>query len=187
MVRREEQPLQARAVLVLDNRVTAHHGRGLSSSFETAVVVAASIVTHLSARGHRVTIATATGSLDTALSSGTEPTRDAASLLASLADVELTGAHTLDLSWLRNTPTGTQVIAVLGGTTSADHPALARLERHGRSPRAVVLDIARWKHGSPQPSETEHHTVARLAASGWRAGLLGPTDSLDQVWQQVAR
>ncbi|WP_110238686.1 DUF58 domain-containing protein [Nocardioides gilvus] len=188
MVRREEQPLQARAVLVLDNRAVAHGGRGLSSSFETAVVVAASIVTHLVARGHRVTLASATGSLDTVLSGGTEPARDAAALLESLADVELTSERALDLSWLRNTPTGTQVIAVLGGTTAADHRALARLERHGRSPRAVVLDVGGWRHGALRPSEeTDHDTVALLTASGWRAGLLGRTDSLDRVWQQVAR
>lgn len=188
MVRREEQPLQARAVIVLDNRTVAHHGRGLSSSFETAVVAAASIATQLVARGHRVSIATATESLATPLRGRTQTARDTSSLLALLADVALTDAPMLDVSWLTDTPTGTQVVAVLGGTTPTDHAALARLERHGRSPRAVVLDIDAWKHGPSRPgNEQEHDTVGLLTASGWRAGLLGPADPLDRVWQQVAR
>lgn len=188
MVRREEQPLQARAVVVLDNRSMAHHGRGLASSFETAVVVAASIVTHLVAGGHRVTVATTTGALTPGGTAATSPTRDATSLLESLAMVELTDARTYDLSWLRDTPTGTQVIAVLGGTTAADRPALARLERHGRSPRAVVLDVAAWSSAVSRPDESaDPDPVARLTASGWRAASLGPGDPLDHVWQQVAR
>lgn len=188
MVRREEQPLQARAVVVLDNRAAAHQGRGLSSSFETAVVAAASIATHLAARGHRVSLATATESLETPVRGETEPARDAAALLALLASVELSDAPMLDVSWLARTPPGTQVVTVLGRTTVADHAALSRLERHGRSPRAVVLATDDWKHGRPRhDGEQKHATVAMLTAGGWRAGLLGPTDPLDLVWQQVAR
>lgn len=188
MVRREEQPLQARAVIVLDNRATAHHGRGLSSSLETAVTTAASIATHLASRGHRVSVASATELLDNAPRGGREPTRDTASLLALLADVALTDAPALDVSWLTQTPTGTQVVAVLGSITPADHAALARLERHGRSPRAVVLATEEWKQGQPRlGDEKAHDPVAVLTAGGWRAGRLGPADPLDRVWQQVAR
>ena len=43
MVRREEQPWQANALLVLDNRLHAHHGDGPGSSFEYACSAAASV------------------------------------------------------------------------------------------------------------------------------------------------
>ena len=47
MVRREEQPWQARATVFLDNRRSVHRGQGAGSSFEHAVVVAASVAVHL--------------------------------------------------------------------------------------------------------------------------------------------
>src|SRR5207302_2280764 len=47
MVRREEQPWQSRAALLLDCRGSAHHGDGPSSSPEWAISAAASIGLHL--------------------------------------------------------------------------------------------------------------------------------------------
>ncbi|MBV9291890.1 MAG: DUF58 domain-containing protein, partial [Frankiales bacterium] len=46
MVRREEQPWQSRAVLLVDCRGTAHHGDGPASSLEWAIAAAASIGLH---------------------------------------------------------------------------------------------------------------------------------------------
>ena len=50
MVRREEQPHQSRATLLLDARASAHRGSGPASSFEYAVSAAASIGAHLAAQ-----------------------------------------------------------------------------------------------------------------------------------------
>src|SRR3954454_1331216 len=47
MVRREEQPWQSRAALLLDCRGSAHHGDGPLSSIEWAISAAASIGPHL--------------------------------------------------------------------------------------------------------------------------------------------
>ena len=49
MVRREEQPWQSRATLLLDTRVDAHAGHGPDSSLEYAVSAAASVGVHLPA------------------------------------------------------------------------------------------------------------------------------------------
>src|SRR4051812_7353035 len=51
MVRREEQPWQSRAVLLVDCRGSVHHGDGPSSSLEWAISAAASIGLHLSRAG----------------------------------------------------------------------------------------------------------------------------------------
>src|ERR1022692_629369 len=51
MVRREEQRLQDRAVVILDSRRSAHVGTGPSSSFEFAVSAAASVGVHLAGSG----------------------------------------------------------------------------------------------------------------------------------------
>ena len=59
MVRREEQPWQARATVVIDNRASAHRGQGAGSSLEAAVSVAASVATHLAHRGFQVRLVTA--------------------------------------------------------------------------------------------------------------------------------
>src|SRR5947209_9048920 len=54
MVRREEQPWQSRAVLLLDCRQSAHQGDGPLSSFEWSVSAAASIGLHLAHGGFTV-------------------------------------------------------------------------------------------------------------------------------------
>src|SRR4051812_8328654 len=51
MVRREEQPWQSRAVLLVDCRGSVHHGDGPSSSLEWAISAGASIGLHLSKAG----------------------------------------------------------------------------------------------------------------------------------------
>ena len=54
MVRREEQPWESRAMLLLDTRAAAHRGEGPASSFEAAVSAAASIGVHLGRGGFSV-------------------------------------------------------------------------------------------------------------------------------------
>lgn len=62
MVRREEQPWQSRATLLLDNRLAGHAGEGTDSSLEWGVTALASIGTHLSSRGYAIQLATGTAS-----------------------------------------------------------------------------------------------------------------------------
>ena len=61
MVRREEQPWQARCTVLLDTRSTAHGGEGPGSSFEWAVSAAASVAVHLVRHGYFVRLVTDTG------------------------------------------------------------------------------------------------------------------------------
>src|SRR5213082_1725280 len=58
MVRREEQPWESRATLVLDIRKNAHRGEGPTASFEWAVSAIASIAVHLRESGYRLRLVT---------------------------------------------------------------------------------------------------------------------------------
>ena len=61
MVRREEQPWESRATVVLDTRLFAHRGEGPTASFEWAVSAAASIAMHLRQAGYKLRLVTGGG------------------------------------------------------------------------------------------------------------------------------
>src|SRR3954467_9700384 len=54
MVRREEQPWESRATVVLDTRARAHRGEGPAASFEWAVAATASVALHLRHGGYKL-------------------------------------------------------------------------------------------------------------------------------------
>lgn len=189
MVRREEQPWQARTVVVLDTRSLAHRGRGAASSFETAVSVAASITVHLAEAGHEVQVATAGGLLPLPPTSDHPFGSRVLDVLEALAGVGTDPFPRLDTTWLADVPTGTMMVAVLGAPGTDDGEALARIERQGSGPCALVLDLDAWHSGRVADGDRvgSSATLARLAAGGWRVTSLGPHESLDAAWQEVVR
>ncbi|MBO0842605.1 MAG: DUF58 domain-containing protein, partial [Nocardioides sp.] len=117
MVRREEQPWQPRATVFLDNRLVAHRGQGMTSSFEQAVVAAASVAVHLVRRSFAVRLVTASGEVTGAVTSpGIDRGEqvDAATLLEALALVQLAKHPVVDVSWADEPGQGGVVVAVLG-------------------------------------------------------------------------
>lgn len=173
MVRREEQPWEARATVLLDNRRVAHRGQGLASSFESAVVAAASIVVHLEQHGYAVRLATAAGA-------EADGARDS---LAHLALVGTTDRPTLDVSWSGEQARGGVVVAVLGGRGHDDTRALRRIRHDAGAALAVVLEVEKWS----QRGTTEGDPAASLLALGWRAVAVGPRDRLDTAWRDLGR
>ncbi|HEY1135032.1 MAG TPA: DUF58 domain-containing protein, partial [Nocardioides sp.] len=75
MVRREEERRETHVVVLLDNRATSHAGAGLGSSFEAAVVLAASICSHLARLGNVVHLHDAEGLVVTSPAGHTGATR----------------------------------------------------------------------------------------------------------------
>src|SRR4051812_38745544 len=74
MVRREEQPWESRATVVLDTRASAHRGEGPTASFEWAVSAAASVAVHLRHAGYKMRLVTdAGGGVDAAEDDGDRP------------------------------------------------------------------------------------------------------------------
>jgi uncharacterized protein (DUF58 family) len=177
MVRKEEQPWEAQATVLLDNRAARHHGRGLTSSFELAVTAAASVAVHLEQRGYAVRFATA----DT-FHAGTEGT--AIRILEQLAVVDLVPTTVLDTSWTPDAGNCGLIVGVLGAVTDADLGVLRRLRHHHDSALALVLDLGQW---SGVATETARTVTAPLAAIGWTATELSPGGRLDTAWAGLAR
>ena len=183
MVRREEQPWQARATLFLDNRSLVHRGHGLASSLETAVSVAASVAMHLNQRGFTVRLVTATGEDPGTAWHLRDSDVNARALLEALAVVQPVPAARLDTGWLGESNHSGVVVSVLGLVAPADLAVFRRMQVHAGSALALVLDVDAWPSAGPGSGQG----VRLLTGQGWRAVSLGPQDRLDSAWQELGR
>src|SRR5207253_11229516 len=157
-VRREEQPWQANALIVLDNREHAHHGDGPGSSFEYACSAAASVGVQLLANSFTLHLDRGEGSK---LVSG--PDVDDGLLLDELAIADL--ARTTHIpghsggTRERSSPrTGGVVIAVLGSLTVDDAEQVVRAHRTSGQRIAIALETRTWAAtpGHAAPLDREH-------------------------------
>jgi uncharacterized protein (DUF58 family) len=172
MVRREEQPWEARATVLLDNRLRAHRGQGLGSSFEYAVVAAASIVAHLDQHGYAVRLVFSDGT-------GADAADTSTAVLERLALAMPLQHPTIDASWSGDQSRGGLVVAVLGGIESIDVAPLRRIRHDAGTALALVRDVDQWT-GRPA-------TDAELPAAGWRSVGVGSRDRLDNAWRDLGR
>ncbi|WP_110205135.1 DUF58 domain-containing protein [Nocardioides daejeonensis] len=181
MVRREEQPWQSRATVLLDNRASAHRGVGAASSLEAAVLHAASIATHLAGHGFHVRLVTADGSdPELAWHDRTAP-QSTAALLESLAVLQQTRQPHLTTDWLVEQHQGALLIALFGQLDEHDHAALRRMRLHGTRPMALALDVEQWHRGGAGGD------AAWLSGLGWSAVTVRPGDPLPALWHELGR
>ncbi|MEV1287966.1 DUF58 domain-containing protein [Micromonospora sp. NPDC049679] len=188
MVRREEQPWESRATVVLDTRAAAHRGEGPTASFEWAVSAAASIAVHLHTAGYKLRLVTDsdvdTEQLDTAGDS---------ILLDRLADVRV--AQRGDIGMLvervRRQTDGGLVIALLGTLTTAEAELLAGLRVNGATCVGFLIDSSAWLTlpATARAEADQAHDAAALALlhSGWRVVGVGHGGSLPALWPQAGR
>lgn len=189
MVRREEQPRQARATVFLDNREVAHRGHGASSSFEQAVVVAASVAVHLAGRGFVVRLVTSApgpGWEEVSSHDGGERGERADALLEALALVQLSRQPGVDPSWIGEAGQGGLTVAVLGAVDDKDVGVLRRVRHHAGSALAVALRVEEWRDRAHDTGEDlDPGGAALVARHGWKAVELGTDDSLATRWQEL--
>lgn len=189
MVRREEQPWQARATVFLDNRVAAHRGQGSHSSLEAAVAHAASVVLHLTQRGFTVRLVTAAGDDASNAWHFRDTAVNVAPLMESLAVVDADPRARLETGWLAEGERGGLVIAVLGALGTEDRPFLSRLSHLSSSALALVLDVDQWSmRTSRQPASVpapQDEVTALPRSLGWRAATVQPGAPLDRLWRQL--
>ena len=184
MVRREEQPFQSRATLLLDCRVDAHRGDGPGSSFEYAVSAVGSVGVTLARAGFALSM----------LRDGGEPVAPPGVplteglLLDELAVVRTSPRRTLDtaVDVLRSGGLGGVLVAVLGALDVDQAERLARLRTGSAVCVAVVLDTDSWAPLSPRAraaAAATHDDVCHLlVGAGWRVLPVAHGTALASVW-----
>jgi uncharacterized protein (DUF58 family) len=188
MVRREEQPWESRATIVLDTRRQGHRGEGPTASFEWAVSAAASVALHLRHSGYKIRLVTGGGvDLDT-----NERDGDGA-LLDVLAEVGISAANDIQslVERVRRRGDGGLVIAVLGGLTLAEAELLGGLRSSGTTCVALLVDPSTWlalPEAARADGDRAHEAAAlTLLRTGWRVVGIEHGTNLASIWPQAAR
>lgn len=186
MVRREEEPWQARCTLFIDNRAGAHRGTGPDSSLERAVTAAASIAVHLARLGFQVRLVDADGGqFDHGLHQG-DVGAHARPVLEHLAALRVSTVTELSTAWIDDSVTEGTFVGVFGALSPTDQKFLSRMRTRDGAPYAIALDVASWAARSVADPPTAP-TVPWLRGQGWRASELTRFSSLPAAWQELAR
>ena len=189
MVRRDEQPRQMRATVLLDTRIDGHRGEGAAGSFEWAVSAAASAAVWLAGQQYGVRVL-----VDSHAPGWLGPHGDAAGqLLDHLAIVEQSGPQTLPaaVSTLVRGQGDGVVVAVLGEVDEQVATALARLGRQGVRGIALLVCTTQWAalpaHRAAELDGERAKVAAVLSSGGWSVGLASANDTVATVWARTTR
>nr|WP_281353624.1 DUF58 domain-containing protein [Phytoactinopolyspora mesophila] len=192
MVRREEQPWQSRASILLDNRLSGHAGDGPDSSLEWAVSAAASIGVHLVDRGYVVRLLNDDDDSQPAdwHHSVREPADSRIHLLDTLAVASASRrasvAHWADLIAGTESATG-MLIAVLGRMQPEEAKLVARLRQGTSAALAVLVDAASWTAMAESETERVRQTEVTqiLRRGGWTVIDAQRHESVSTVWERL--
>jgi uncharacterized protein (DUF58 family) len=188
MVRREEQPWESRATVVLDTRGYAHRGEGPTASFEWAVSATASIAMHLRHAGYKLRLVTGTG-IDV---DATEVGGDGI-VLDTLADVKPSenGDISVLVEQVRRRSDGGLVIGLFGNLTVAEAEVLSGLRGNGASCIGFVIDSTTWVNLTPadrtEADRAQEAATLALVRSGWRSLPVAHGNGLPALWPAAAR
>jgi uncharacterized protein (DUF58 family) len=187
MVRREEQPWESRATVVLDTRALAHRGEGPTASFEWAVSAVASISLHLRQAGYRLRLVSPGFDVDATASTG-----DGA-LLDHLAEVRARGRADVAalVDRIRERTDSGLLIGVFGMLTPTEAEVLAGLRVSGVTCVAFLVDSSSWVSlpaEARQRADRDHHAaLLTMLEAGWRTIGVGHGDTLAGLWPQAGR
>jgi uncharacterized protein (DUF58 family) len=180
MVRREEQPWQSRAAVLLDTRALGHVGDGAGSSLEWAVSAAASISSHLDQLGFEQRLVYDSGQF---LSGNRATGRWLDVLLDSLASCEPSRSLSLTQGFAALRYGGGEglVVAIVATLQETDVEEMVRARGPGVASVAILLDTEGWRRGR------EHTPAAAqlLLAAGWRVVVAGRSADIAALWRQV--
>src|SRR6266536_464958 len=187
MVRREEQPWESRATVILDVRKGAHRGEGPTASFEWAVSAVASIAVHLGEAGYRLRLVTDGADIDAGESDGDTAILDHLAEVKTLARVDLGRVA----ERLRHRSDGGLVIAVMGLLSPGDAELVAGLRGPNATAVAFLVDSTTWLT-LPAPARAEADNARAAAAlrvlrSNWRVIGAAHGDKLPTLWPRAAR
>jgi hypothetical protein len=211
MVRREEQRWRNRAMLLLDTRMDAHSGTGVSSSFEYAVSALASIGVLIARGGMDGTLITDLGAV-TASGLFEDILLDSLSVVQPSRARDLTGG----LAAVRQGGSGL-LIVVAGRLSAAAARQLAASRGGGGQAIALLLAVSTWsgqgardrEHGperrngnghghgtdgtqtaAPSSSPVTHAETAEAAAiltrAGWHVVSVDSGTPLTSAWRRLS-
>lgn len=192
MVRREEQPWQSRATILLDTRTSGHAGEGADSSLELGVTAAASIGMHLTGRGYAVRLATDHGGVVAGAwhDAAGGPTDAQTPLLDALAVVQAERRASVgrwrDLLSGSDAATGL-LIGVFGHLSPDEAGVIAELRHGATAALAVLIDVTSWTGLAGRESEQLRlTTVAQtLRRAGWRIITVRRGEPLGAAWERL--
>src|SRR6266508_4555564 len=163
MIRQEERPWQARALIALDLRRGAHRGQGGQASFERMVSIAASIAVRLGASGYELGMITDEGQQVRPIDSADQAT----AMLDFLAGVDTTRSTSLiPLADRLGRMTGEGLlIGVLTVPSAEEAAALARCRLGFAGALGLLVRADSWV--------------------GWRTAIITRNDRLDEPWRRL--
>jgi uncharacterized protein (DUF58 family) len=187
MIRQEERPWQARALLAVDLRRDAHRGQGGRASFERAVSAAASIAVRLAASGYDLALVAEDGRQ-------VRPSGDAdqaAAILDFLASVEPTATPSLVpfADRLAHSSGEGLLVAVLAIPNADEAAALARCRLGFGGALGLLLRTDSWLGLAAREVAAADAQAAGIATllerAGWRAATLSRSQPLDEPWRRL--
>jgi uncharacterized protein (DUF58 family) len=187
-VRREEQPWESRAAVLLDARMIAHRGEGPASSLEWAISAAASIGLHLANRGFDVRLVTDSGGeVSSAALGGVGFDGALLDVLAALSPSTSAALHA-GVEAAQRTGGQGLIVAILGAIGPDDADRLVRLRATNRSTGvALLLDTDTWTaSGSTATGTDRARVIPMLTGAGWQVVEVRRGEALPQVWASLA-
>jgi uncharacterized protein (DUF58 family) len=187
MIRQEERPWQARAVIAIDLRLAAHRGQGGRASFERAVSAAASIALRLGRSGYDIALVADDGSQVRPAGLADQAT----AVLDFLASVEPTSTPSLVpmANRLARTAGEGLLVAVLGVPSSDEAAALARCRLGFGGALGLLVRTDSWLGLAAREVAAADAQAAGIATlldrAGWRTAMLSRTQPLDEPWRRL--
>jgi uncharacterized protein (DUF58 family) len=187
MIRQEERPWQARAVLALDLRRAAHRGHGGRASFERTVSAAASIALRLGRSGYELAMVTDDGSRVSPAGVADQAT----AVLDFLASVEpTTTASLVPMAERLGRSAGEGLlVAVLAVPSAEEAAALARCRLGFGGALGLLVRPDSWLGLAAREVAAADAQAAGIATllerAGWRTAMLARTQPLDDPWRRL--
>jgi uncharacterized protein (DUF58 family) len=187
MIRQEERPWQARALIALDLRRHAHRGQGGQASFERMVSIAASIAVRLGASGYELGMVTDEGRQVRPVNVADQAT----AVLDFLASVEPTRSTTLVPMAERLSRTSGEglLIGILTVPGAEEAAALARCRLGFAGALGLLVRADSWVGlAGREVAAAEAHAAGistLLDRAGWRTATITRNDRLDDPWRRL--
>jgi uncharacterized protein (DUF58 family) len=187
MIRQEEQPWRARALLAVDLRKHAHRGHGEASSLERTISATASMAVRLARSGYELALVTDAGDR-VAPPTGMDQADSILDFLATVGPSK--GASLVPMADQLARLSGEGMLVALLTTPDPEEAAvLARARLGFGGALALLVRADSWIGLAARDLAAGDARAAGAAAmlerAGWRTAALNRSDRLEQPWHRL--